>query len=203
MGRAMVTRVSAMGYHFPLPSFPQGTLPIVKAINWIALRRDDKWTIWSVLQQVAWREILRGIRKGIFFPYVLNSSGQSHEADRAQFAALGNEFPISDLAFRQFASTTVESYNVSGFPRMTQILPPDITVRHVSGHLFFLESDFEAAWWESMEPKTRTEAIAKWLRRNPQTKGLPVTTAMAAMKPELGIVPERTLTRAKKMAWPE
>jgi hypothetical protein len=189
-----------MGY--PFPFFPQGTLSIVDAINWVARRRDDEWTIWPVLQQVAWREIREGVLKRIFHPYVMDSAGQSHEADRAQFAALGDQGPISDLASRQFASTTLESLDVSGFPRMTMILPITVRSRHVSGLLFFLKSDFDAAWWESMEPKTKTEAIAKWLRRNPQTRGLPAKALKAAMQPDLGIVHARTLTRAKKMAWP-
>jgi hypothetical protein len=39
--------------------FPQGTLSIVEATNWIARRRDDEWTIWPVLQQAAWARDMR------------------------------------------------------------------------------------------------------------------------------------------------
>jgi hypothetical protein len=137
---------------YPLP---QGTLSIIDAVNWLAQRRDDEWTIWSVLQYVAWREICDAVRAGRLPAYVLDSARQSHEADRAQFAALGDQ-PIYGLDFRQFASTALESLDTSCFPGKAlipgtpRILPTlfDVRTRKVSGKLFFFLTDLEGVFGE-------------------------------------------------------
>jgi hypothetical protein len=148
--------------------YPQGTLSAFEATIRVSTRLSQHRNY-----QGAWRAICGGILKVTIPAYVLDSAGQSHEADRAQFAALGDQ-DLMMLDFRQFASTTLESLDASCFPRkasipgMPRILPPvfDVQARRVYGRLFFLKGDFDAAWWESMEPKTNPEAIAKWLRKN-------------------------------------
>jgi hypothetical protein len=186
--------------------FPQGTLSITEATERLVRFKNYEWT-----KQEAWRSICEGILKGIIPAYVMNS-GRSHDADRAQFAALGDQEPMM-LHFRQFASTTLGSLDASCFPRkalipgMARISPPvfDVQARHVYGQIFFLESDFDAAWWESMEPKNRVEAVA-WLRgkyRSPR----PVirrTNLLQIVMDEGGFRPLSipSMDRAIAMAWP-
>jgi hypothetical protein len=92
---------------------------------------------------------------------------------------------------------------------MARILPPlfDAQVRHVSGLLFFFESDFDTAWWENMEPENLVEAVAKWLRGKYQARPALMTkellrVAHAESTAPVKTVGQRTLERAKAMAWP-
>jgi hypothetical protein len=124
---------------------PQGTLSIIEAVNWLAQRRDDEWTIWSVLQQVAWREIRDAVRKEILRAYVLDSAGQSHEADRAQFAALGDQDPMM-LSLQEFLATTRRITHF-GQTRMLHLLPAD-REDQVSGKLFFFLNDLKDVFGE-------------------------------------------------------
>lgn len=195
-----VTRVSEMTY-----PFPQGTLSIPEAVKRLVRFKNYEWT-----SQEAWRAICEGILKGIIPAYVLNG-GQSHEADRAQFAALGDQEPMM-LSFRHFASTTLESPHAFFFPRnaiisgMIGISPLAVTqCRPVYGLLFFLESDFDAAWWKSMEPRNLVEAAAKWLREKygAHRPALRVDEILRVVKKDgsLGDVRKRTLEAAIALAW--
>jgi hypothetical protein len=149
--------------------YPQGTLSAIEAVDWLARRRDDERTIWSAPRQEAWREICEAIRKGTLPAYVLDSARQSHEADRAQFAALGDQEPMM-LPFRQFASTTLESLDTSCFPRnaiipgMTRISPPAAAqCRPIYGLLFFFKGDLGAALPCIRNPRKLAHFIALWL----------------------------------------
>jgi hypothetical protein len=199
---------------YPLP---QGTLSATEAIDRLVRFKDYRWT-----KQEAWRAICEGIRKGTLPAYVLYG-GRSYDADRAQFASLRDLDPMFDLNFRQFASTTLESVDASYFPR-NAIIPGFSSLKlqpafdmprtsHVNGLLFFLESDIDAAWcdidaawWESMVPKTKPEAFAKWLRGKygAHRPVLTVDEILGVIKDE-GVAPvnigKRTLEAAIALAW--
>jgi hypothetical protein len=124
--------------------FPQGTLSIIEAVNWLAQRRDDEWT-----KQEAWRAICEAIRKGTLPAYVLDQGGRSHEADRAQFASLHDRDPMYELSFREFEGAPLQGRDVTYFPspaRARMLLTVSEHDRRVSGRLFFFESDFEAVF---------------------------------------------------------
>ena len=59
--------------------FPQGTLSAIEAVKRLAM-------VWTMRQ--AWSAICELARNGALAAYVLDRSGRSHEADRAQFAAV-------------------------------------------------------------------------------------------------------------------
>jgi hypothetical protein len=140
-------RVSAMTY-----PYPDGTLSATEAVSRAVLFSAGK------SHREAWRDICQLILRGSLRAYIL-SGGRSYDADRAQFAALG-DLDHASLIFRQFESTTLESSDDFGFsrkaliPGIPRMSPPifDGRNRHVSGLLFFFESDFYAAW-ASMEPR--------------------------------------------------
>jgi hypothetical protein len=184
--------------------FPQGTLSISEAAGWISRRNE-----WTHRESCRW--ICEAIRKGALSAYVLNG-GRSYDADRSQFAALGDLDPMwCDLTSRQFASTTFESLDASCFPgkalipAMPRLLPPAFEVRTcpVFGLLFFLESDFDAAWWEAMNPRNRVEEIAKYLRkRYPARPSASAQKLADGMRDDIGVVHRNMVLRAVNLAWP-
>jgi hypothetical protein len=142
---------------------PQGTLSIAEAVDWLARRRDDEWTIWSALQQVAWVEIREVLRKGILRAYVLDSAGQSHEADRAQFAApapYGFDQPPMMLSLQWFRATTTRRITHFGKTHMLRLLQED-REEQVSGKLFFFLTDLKDVFGEDALPSGKATAEAR------------------------------------------
>ena len=153
--------------------FPQGGLSITEAVDWLAQRRDDEWTIWSVLQQVAWHEIREATRKGILRAYVLDRAGQSHEADRAQFAAPAidglNLNPIM-LSLQEFRATTRRIAHSGQITGRFHLLPMDHLEDQVSGKLFFFLNDLKDVFGAPPEKPSLDEGSEAGKRPFPSSR---------------------------------
>jgi hypothetical protein len=172
--------------------FPQGTLSITEATGRLIRLKNYKWT-----RREAWRAICEAIRKRNLPAYVMYG-GRSLEADRAQFAAPGDQDPLVDI--RQFASTTLESCDLPG--RMAKRLLP-VWTSPLSGPLFFCESDFDEAFPRKNSRTLMVDQVAAWLSQRYRSRpALKRDELLRIISNEGGLhVSMTVLDRALRKAW--
>jgi hypothetical protein len=128
-------------------SYPPGTLSISEAVNWLASREHDESAYWYAVHGGAWRKICEAVRTGKL-PGYIRASGQSHKADPAQFALWQDYISIQIREPEFVAETAKETIHFSPSNLVGFNFSPAPIERRLSGPLFFVESELEAAFPE-------------------------------------------------------
>jgi hypothetical protein len=172
-------------------SLSPGQLRPSEAIHWLA---DRKYTDRLIPQLPAWQELRKDLRTGRVPAYVLRN-GVSHRAYQDQFASIGDIWwsGLDDRSFLSMETEVLETLMPNPFP--------PIQIVRISGPLFILEADLDAAYSEP--PATLEARCAAYLAGLPPTPRLKKAETRAAFIKKHGDIGARPFNRAwKKSAHP-
>jgi hypothetical protein len=178
-------------------------LDIDAAVERISRLENRKLTtIYRDTADAAWRTLCRLAPSAA---RILTGDGLVRKPDPVQFEG------FADKSWK-FASILRYPPNDEGVPGEIECSPSynllDEHGRVIRGaQLVFLESEIDTAFWATMEPKTKPQAAAKWLREKygAHRPALTVDEILRAIKDDRGApmknIGKRTLEAAIALAW--